>query len=100
MTSPARRRSAICPGSTISTDQPNSASAAAVAAPAMPPPATMTPKSLFGGTPAGLKPGKGPGRKVGVVHPVIEHRRDQEHDIDAIALPIADRNLAIGEPID
>src|SRR5258705_13837621 len=100
MTSPARRRSARCPGSTISTDQPNSANAAAVAAPATPPPAMMAPKSPFGGMAAGLETGKGPGRKVGIVQPVIEHRRAEEHAIDAIARPIAGRVLARDEPID
>src|SRR5712691_9949549 len=99
MTSPARRRSARCPGSTISTDQPNSASAAAVAAPAMPPPATMTPKSPFGGTAARLETGQGPGREVGVVQPVIEHCRTEEHAINAIARPIAVHILAGDQPI-
>src|SRR5260370_35166505 len=100
MTSPARRRSAICPGSTISTDRPNSASAAAVAAPAMPPPATMTPKSPIGGMAAGLETGKRPGRKVGVVQPIIEHRRAEEHAIDAGAGPIAIRILTSDQPLD
>src|ERR1700722_189326 len=99
MSSPARRRSACCPGSTTSTRQPNSPTAAAAAMPATPPPATTASKSVPGIV-ARLEAGESPGRKVGVVEPVIEHGGAEEDAVDPLLRPKPIRLLARDEPVD
>src|SRR5262249_27249009 len=99
MSSPLSRRSACCPGSTTSVDQPNSPSAAAVATPATPAPAMTTSTSMFGML-AGFETGQSPCREIRVVEPIVEHCGAKEHAIDAVLRPTTVRLLARDEPLD